>query len=285
MTSEREIAKYFLDVPRANAHHIARMSIARAMRAVAPQARGDLVDIGCGLRPYQSLFAPHIGRYIGIDYPPTGSDRTQIDATIYADSTHLPLRDRCADTVLTTQVLEHVPEPLRMLREAHRVLRPGGKLIMTAPFVWGEHETPQDFYRYTSYGLRYLLGRASLRVLDVFPLDGLYAVLGQMYLDELNIAYHNAVTTGTAARQRDQFTGEPRVRIPGSPLSIGPALPDIPRRGGACRRGTGDAVIGYNVATSRPAIVVGSTAPMTIEESIANNSARFGARRRDTGAA
>jgi len=190
MTSEREIAKYFLDVPRANAHRIARASIARAMRAVAPQARGDLVDIGCGLRPYQSLFAPHIGRYIGIDYPPAGDDRTQIDATIYADSTHLPLRDRCVDTVLTTQVLEHVPEPLHMLREAHRVLRPGGRLIMTAPFVWGEHETPRDFYRYTSYGLRYLLGRTSLRVLDVSPLDGLYAVLGQMYLDELNIAYH-----------------------------------------------------------------------------------------------
>jgi len=55
MTSEREIAKYFLDVPRDNTHHLARIGIARAMRAVAPQARGDLVDIGCGLRPYQSL--------------------------------------------------------------------------------------------------------------------------------------------------------------------------------------------------------------------------------------
>ncbi len=190
MTSEREIAKYFLDVPRDNTHHLARIGIARAMRAVAPQARGDLVDIGCGLRPYQSLFAPHIERYIGIDYPPTGGDRTQINATIYADSTHLPLRDRCADTVLTTQVLEHVPEPLLMLREVRRVLRPGGKLIMTAPFVWGEHETPRDFYRYTSYGLQYLLGRASFRALDVRSLDGLYAVLGQMYLDELNLTYH-----------------------------------------------------------------------------------------------
>lgn len=190
MANDREIAKYFLEVPRDNAHHLARMSIARAMRAVAPQTRGDLVDIGCGLRPYRSLFEPYIGRYIGIDYPPTGGNDAQVDATLYADSAHLPLRDGCADTALTTQVLEHVPEPLSMLREAHRILRPGGKLIMTAPFVWGEHEVPRDFYRYTSYGLRYLLGRASFRVLEVRALDGLYAVLGQMYLDQLNIAFH-----------------------------------------------------------------------------------------------
>lgn len=163
------------------------MAIARGMREVAPQVRGDLLDLGCGLRPYESLFAPHIRSYIGVDYPPAGGDRSQIAADVYATSLRLPFRDGCVDTVLSTQVLEHVPEPLDMLRESHRVLRPGGQLILTAPFVWGEHETPRDFYRYTSFGLRHLLAQASFRVERVQPLEGLYAVLGQMLLDECNL--------------------------------------------------------------------------------------------------
>lgn len=190
MTTQAEIVRYFLDVPRDNAHHLARMSIARAMRVAAPHARGDLLDIGCGLRPYRSLFAPYIRRYIGMDYPPGDGDGSQIDAAVYGDSQRLPFRDASVDTALSTQVLEHLPEPSVMLREAHRVLRPGGKLLLTAPFVWGEHEVPRDYYRYTSYGLRHLVERAGFRPLRVEPLEGLYTVLGQMYLDELNLGRH-----------------------------------------------------------------------------------------------
>lgn len=190
MATYEEIVRYFLDVPQDNAHHLARMSIARALRRAAPHVRGDLLDIGCGLCPYESLFAPHIQRYIGLDYPPRGSDGSQVNATVYGDCLRLPFRDGCVDTVLSTQVLEHVPEPADMLREVHRVLRPGGKILMTAPFVWGEHEVPRDYYRYTSYGLRHLVEGAGLRPLRVEPLEGLYTVLGQMYLDELNLARH-----------------------------------------------------------------------------------------------
>lgn len=190
MATHAEIVRYFLDVPRDNAHHLARMSIVRAMRVAVTHAHGDLLDIGCGLRPYQSLFAPHVRRYIGMDYPPQGGDGSQIDADVYGDSQQLPFRDASVDIALSTQVLEHLPEPLVMLHEAHRVLRPGGKLLLTAPFVWGEHEVPRDYYRYTSYGLRYLVESAGFRPTLVQPLDGLYTVLGQMYLDELNLDRH-----------------------------------------------------------------------------------------------
>ena len=62
-------------------------------------------------------------------------------------------RDGAFDAVLFTQVLEHVPEPARVLAELHRILRPGGTLYLTAPLVWELHELPHDYYRYTSEGL------------------------------------------------------------------------------------------------------------------------------------
>jgi SAM-dependent methyltransferase len=166
------------------------MAITRAMLRAGPYACGVLVDIGCGLCPYHKLFTPYIRHYIGVDYPPHQGITARIDGMIHADSLFMPLRDASVDTVLSTQVLEHVPDPTQMLGEARRILRPGGILIMTAPFVWAEHEVPRDFYRYTSYGLRHLLTHVGLRPLVVEPLDGLYAVLGQLWLDELNLGRH-----------------------------------------------------------------------------------------------
>ena len=166
--------------------YLARIAIARALAAAAPHARGTLVDVGCGTRPYLPLFSPHITRYIGVNYPPTAAERPYYAAAdLYADGSHLPLRDGCAQTALCTQVLEHVPEPGLLLREVARVLCPGGVVLLTAPQVWGEHEVPRDFYRYTSWGLRHLLVGAGLRPQCVQPLEGLFATLGQMFLDEL----------------------------------------------------------------------------------------------------
>jgi SAM-dependent methyltransferase len=166
--------------------YLARSAIARALAAVAPHTRGTLVDVGCGTRPYQPLFAPYITRYIGVNYPATAMERPYYAAAdMYADGTHLPMRDGCAQTVLCTQVLEHVPEPALMLKEVARVLCAGGTLLLTAPQAWGEHEVPRDFYRYTSWGLRHLLAGAGLLPRCVQPLEGLFATLGQMFLDEL----------------------------------------------------------------------------------------------------
>jgi SAM-dependent methyltransferase len=183
---DAEIDRFYLHVPRDNPHHIARTSIARALTDAAPSASGTLIDIGCGLRPYRSLFAPYVERYIGIDYPTAHGTPRYVDAAIYGNALRLPLRDGCADTVLCTQVLEHVQEPAVLLSEARRVLRPDGALILTAPLTWAEHGAPHDFYRYTRYGLHHLLQRAGFRQHTLIPMDGLYATLAQVWLDELN---------------------------------------------------------------------------------------------------
>lgn len=76
--------------------------------------------------------------------------------------------------VLATQVLEHVPEPKQMLQEISRVLRPGGHLILTAPHIWGIHEAPHDYFRFTHYGLEYLARQAGLHKVYIKAMGGFW---------------------------------------------------------------------------------------------------------------
>ena len=112
-----------------------------------------VLDIGCGERPYEDLFAKC--HYVGIN-------RTAIAARpdIVADAMAMPIRDASVDLVLCTQVLEHVPNPLQLVHEAYRVLKPGGGLVLSAPFYWPVHEEPSDFFRFTQYGLQNLTSDA-----------------------------------------------------------------------------------------------------------------------------
>ena len=88
--------------------------------------------------------------------------------------TDIPVDDDRYDMVLCTQVLEHLPEPKKVLREFNRVLRPGARLWLTAPLFYEEHETPYDFYRYTRYGFTYLLESANFEIERLEWLEGYF---------------------------------------------------------------------------------------------------------------
>jgi SAM-dependent methyltransferase len=92
----------------------------------------------------------------------------------------LPVDDATFDAIINTQVLEHVPEPASVLAELHRVLKPAGRLFITAPFVWYLHEEPYDYYRYTSHGLRHLLVSAGFGEIDIKPMSNSFATLAQL---------------------------------------------------------------------------------------------------------
>jgi SAM-dependent methyltransferase len=156
--------------------HLARRSLRAALVSAAPQARGYLLDVGCGGQRYRSLFA-HAKRYVGVDLPSNSANTSLLSA--FASGLNLPFADRSFDTVLCTEVLEHVPEPLVMMQEIARVLRSGGCLILTTPQTWGLHEAPHDYYRYTEFGLRYLAERSGLTVERVQPTCGIWATVGQ----------------------------------------------------------------------------------------------------------
>lgn len=149
----------------------------QAMENVAHLATGRLLDVGCGARPYAHMFSAHVSQYIGLERDQTRYGR----ADLWADALALPVRSGAFDTVLCNQVLEHVPEPQRAMNEMARVLRPNGTLILTAPHIWGLHEVPHDYYRFTPYGLRHLAVKAGLSVVEVRALAGFWVTAGARF--------------------------------------------------------------------------------------------------------
>lgn len=123
---------------------------------------GRLLDIGCGLQPYRSLFA--VDEYIGLEIDNDLSRERGIADRFY-DGKVFPFSDDEFDAILCNQVLEHVFNPDDFLGEVYRVMRPNGRMVLTVPFVWDEHEQPYDYARYSSFGLRALLERNGLEVL------------------------------------------------------------------------------------------------------------------------
>ena len=133
-----------------------------------------LLDAGAGSGPYKELFPQVI--YESADFEAV--DKPYQKSTYVCDLKSIPVQSSRYDYILFTQVLEHIPEPSAVLRELFRVLKPGGKILCTAPFLYEEHEQPYDFYRYTQYGLRYLFESSGFAVEKLDWLEGYFGSAG-----------------------------------------------------------------------------------------------------------
>jgi SAM-dependent methyltransferase len=140
-----------------NPFYFARKELFRVTRSFAPHLSGDILDIGCGSKPYQTLFTNAVS-YVGLEYD-TPDSRLKKSADFFYDGAHFPFPDAAFDSAVCNQVLEHVFMPEAFVAEICRILKPGGTLLLSVPFVWDEHEQPWDFARYTTYGLKALLER------------------------------------------------------------------------------------------------------------------------------
>jgi SAM-dependent methyltransferase len=147
-----------------NPFFFARRGLVVQMREFAPRlSGGKLIDIGCGRKPYRELFPGT--DYVGLEID-TPATRARGIAERFYDGNTFPCGDAEFDAALANQVLEHVFEPEAFLAEIHRILKPGGKLLLTVPFIWDEHEQPYDYARYSSFGIRYLLEKSGFTVLE-----------------------------------------------------------------------------------------------------------------------
>ena len=155
---------------------------------LSDKASGVLLDVGVSEGPYRSVFEPVVDRYVGLEYPPSILDkqpdlwnildRAKKSVDVFGDGNCLPFEDASFDTVLCTEVLEHLPEPSVVLGEIARVLKPGGRLLATVPFSQPLHELPGDYYRFTPSALEHLLDGAGLQVESITPRGNFASAMG-----------------------------------------------------------------------------------------------------------
>ena len=138
-----------------------------------------VLDAGAGQCQYKHLWA-HV-HYVAVDFAQADAswDYGQLDCLARLE--HLPFREESVDAILCTEVLEHVPLPLKVLREFNRILKTDGHLFLTVPMAWEQHQKPYDYYRYTSFGLRYLLDRSGFDARRLEARGGWFWFLGDKF--------------------------------------------------------------------------------------------------------
>lgn len=173
-----------------NPYWIERKHLRRAAARLAPLASGRLLDVGGGERPYGALFAPYVKRYVGLEYPPMADNlapeiwrdlkRVRAIIDVFGDGYSLPFAEESFETVLCSEVLEHVSDPERILREIGRVLKPGGVVLLTVPFMAPLHQLPLDYYRFTPRGLVELIARSGMELEWIEPRGNAAAATGSL---------------------------------------------------------------------------------------------------------
>lgn len=146
-----------------NPFYFARKGLYLHISELITNLNGKLLDVGCGYKPYQSLC--NVSEYIGLEIDDEGN-RNHNHADAFYDGKVIPFENNTFDSILSSEVFEHVFNPNDFLKEINRVTKMNGMLLMSVPFVWDEHEQPYDYARYTSFGLKYILNENGFEVVE-----------------------------------------------------------------------------------------------------------------------
>lgn len=126
---------------------------------------GSLLDFGCGSKPYASLFS-NVVTYTGLDFENPGHSHQNESIDVFYDGKTIPFGEETFDSVFTSEVFEHVFNLEQIVPEIRRVLKKNGTILITCPFAICEHEIPNDYARYSSFGLRFLLEKNGFEVVE-----------------------------------------------------------------------------------------------------------------------
>ncbi|WP_016834353.1 class I SAM-dependent methyltransferase [Herbaspirillum lusitanum] len=164
-----------------NPFYIIRNGLYKEIKHFSPLMQGRILDFGCGSKPYEELFV-NAEQYIGVDIKVSGHDHVASKVDFFYDGKTLPFDSSYFDGLVSFETLEHVFEPDSIFSELNRVLKSGGKLMLSVPFVWDEHETPYDFARYTSFGMLHLLSKHGFEVLEYEKTTTYFLTICQMFI-------------------------------------------------------------------------------------------------------
>lgn len=159
-------------------YYFIRHQLLKSVRENARNLKGRMLDFGCGSKPYKDLLA--VDEYIGVDFINEGHPHDDEQIDIYYDGKTIPFPDNSFDAVLCSEVFEHVFNLSEILAELNRVLKPGGKILITCPFVWKEHELPYDYARYTLFALKDLLEKTNFIIRTTSKSGNFIQVIFQM---------------------------------------------------------------------------------------------------------
>jgi SAM-dependent methyltransferase len=216
-------------------------SIWRDLGPVLSTAEGTIVDVGCGAQPYRGLL-PDPTTYVGLD---TGDAQQHFgydmpDVRIIGADGRWPVSDDAADLVLATETLEHVLDPDSFLAEAIRILRPGGRLVMTVPFAARWHYVPHDYWRFTPSSLKLLMERAGFSDVVVYGRGG-----------AITVACYKVIGLLLSLIIPQTQRGAPRPRVLALPLApLVVALAVIGNR--TLNQPAGDDCLGYTTFAHKP---------------------------------
>lgn len=156
-------------------------AVARAYEGRLQQfAKGDLIDIGCGTVPFYGTYRSSVQTVTCIDWGESLHENSHVDQLVDLTRT-LPYANDSFDTLVLSDVLEHIPNPHDLWKELYRIARPGSTVFCNTPFYYWLHEEPHDYFRYTSHGLRRLCKDAGFNVLELVEVGGLPEVLSDIF--------------------------------------------------------------------------------------------------------
>jgi SAM-dependent methyltransferase len=179
---------------------ITRQNILEVLKESASNyAKGSLIDMGCGMKPYENIFQPYVASYFGIDYPTfaEANYKEMTKADLFIDCTDTKLNNESFDTLLCTQVIEHIFETEKFIRECYRLLKKNGIGIFTIPFVYQSHAEPYDYFRFTKYSLEKLFSNAGFFIESIRPLEGSYATIKQLKI----LSFYNILNGNTMIKK------------------------------------------------------------------------------------
>ena len=165
-----------------NPFFFVRKNLYKNIRRYSKYMRGVVMDFGCGAKPYRGLFTNCV-KYIGLDTDISGHSHNGEDVDVKYDGKNIPFGENEIDSIFSSEVFEHVEDIHSIMDELHRVLKPGGYMLITAPFVWNEHEIPYDFRRFTSYGIRKIVKKSGFDIIQSRKSTSYMETIFQMFAE------------------------------------------------------------------------------------------------------
>lgn len=143
-------------------------------------AKGKLLDLGCGKVPFYEVYKDLVSNNICADWENSLHKNEFLDYTIDLTK-QLPFDNESFDTIILSDVLEHIHSPEILWKEMQRVLTKGGKIIMNVPFYYRLHEKPYDYYRYTEFALKRYVEMSEMNLIMLEAIGGAPEIMADIF--------------------------------------------------------------------------------------------------------